>query len=135
MGDGRRLGRQPRPYAGLGPSMGRRRAAPAIAVFVPIVAIALPQVGQWPEPKLPSDDPLAADGSHGRVGGVIRFSFTIPHGQVAVLELVTRRNGVTTPIPNLAAYALAPADRGSAAVFRFRPDRPDQGAVLRVNPG
>ena len=106
----------------------------AIAVFVPIVAIALPQVGQWPEPKLPSDDSLATDGSDGRVGGVIRFSFTIPHGQVAVLELVTRSNGVTTPIPNLAAYALAPADRGSAAVFRFRPDRPDHGGGVARQP-
>jgi len=104
----------------------------AIAVFVPIIAIAWPQVGQWPEPKLPSDDSLAANGSDGRLGGMIRFSFTIPLGQVAVLELVTRSNGVTTPIPNLAAYALAPADGGATAVFQFRPDRPDhEGGVGR----
>lgn len=100
----------------------------AVLTFVPIITLVLPELGGWSKTSLPTED------STGRAGGTIRFSFTVPAGQVAVLELVTRSNGVTAAIPNLAAHVLAPADRGAAGLFLFRPDRRDESEGIRRHP-
>jgi len=58
----------------------------------------------------------------GTVTDGIGAQFTLPAGQVAVFEIVTRSNNLTIPIRNLGAYVLAPVDRSSEGTFRFTRD-------------
>ena len=60
--------------------------------------------------------------------------FTIPAGQVATFEVVTRKGGATVPIPNLAAYVLAPADQPSKGTFRWSREPLDFSTGTRRQP-
>jgi serine/threonine protein kinase len=64
-------------------------------------------------PAIPRLGPLHGPG--------IGLEFTVPAGQVAILELVTLQNGATIPIPSHCAYIIA-ADKPSPATFRWTPE-------------
>lgn len=53
--------------------------------------------------------------------------FTVPAGHVATLEIVTRRDGATVPVPPHCGYVMAPRDKPVAAAFRW--SRSDQDGV------
>lgn len=57
--------------------------------------------------------------SFGTITGGIGAEFRVPAGQVAVLEIVTRRDGQTVPVPPHCGYVIAPSDRRLAATFRW----------------
>lgn len=57
--------------------------------------------------------------SLGTIAGGIGAEFRVPAGQVAVLEIVTRRDGQTVPAPPHCGYVIAPSDRRLAATFRW----------------
>jgi hypothetical protein len=64
----------------------------------------------------------------GTITNGIGAEFTVPAGQVAILEIVTRKDGATVPVPPHSAYVLA----GEAAVtgtFRWsrEPEQPAAG--------
>ncbi|HOB97870.1 MAG TPA: protein kinase, partial [Verrucomicrobiota bacterium] len=81
----------------------------AIAVFVPIIAIAWPQVGQWPEPKLPSDDSLAANGSVG-AGEAYMDGLWTCDDLVALVRLLVRNrdrlDAMETGLARLGGWAM-----------------------------
>lgn len=58
----------------------------------------------------------------GTVTNGIGAKFSLPAGQVAVFEVVTRSNHVTVPLRHLGAYVLAPLDRLCEGTFRFTRD-------------
>lgn len=46
----------------------------------------------------------------GTITSGIGTQFTVPAGQVAVIEIVTRRDGETVPVPRHCGYIMAPPD-------------------------
>lgn len=61
----------------------------------------------------------------------IGAKFTVPAGQVAIFNVVTRRDNATVPIPPLAAYVLAPAGEPIAGTFRFFPESDQTAPDIR----
>ncbi len=58
--------------------------------------------------------------SFGTISDGIAAEFRVPAGQVAVLEVVTRRDGETVAVPGgHCGYVIAPSDRRFAATFRW----------------
>lgn len=55
----------------------------------------------------------------GTINNGIGVEFRVPAGQVAVLEIVTRRDGQTVPVQPHCCYVLAPSDHRLAATFRW----------------
>ncbi len=55
----------------------------------------------------------------GTITSGIGAEFTVPPGQVATFEIVTRRGGATVPLPSLAAYVLASPERAIAGTFKW----------------
>lgn len=70
----------------------------------------------------------------GTVTNGIGAEFTVPAGQVAVFEIVTRSKGQTVPIRNLGAYVIAPADRMAEGIFRFTRDAEDNSTGVFRRP-
>ncbi|MCU0781993.1 MAG: hypothetical protein MUF04_12955, partial [Akkermansiaceae bacterium] len=79
------------------------------------------------------NSPLPGSGSIQRVArakssgprpmtGGFHLDFTIPPGQAAVFEVVTKRNGEVVPLPKLSAHALAPTDREMKGTLRLERD-------------
>lgn len=61
----------------------------------------------------------------------IGAKFTVPAGQVAIFEVVTRRNGTTVALPPLAAYVLAQPREAVTGTFRFFPESEMTGPEVR----
>ena len=61
----------------------------------------------------------------------IGAKFTVPAGQVATFEIVTRRDNATVPIPPLAAYVLAPVGEPISGTFRWFPESDQTGPDIR----
>jgi len=83
-----------------------------VAVWIPVTVI------RHAEPVRPAA--AAMVNSAGR--GIIA-DFTLPAGQVAVFEIVTRKYDQVVPVPNLAAYVLTPVDEPSSGIFRWVPEQ------------
>lgn len=64
----------------------------------------------------------------------IGAQFSVPAGQVVVFELVTRSNTATVPIPNFAAYVIAPVAQALAGTFRLSREPEEIVAGLRRRP-
>ncbi len=67
----------------------------------------------------------------GNITSGIGAEFTVPAGQVAIFEIVTRRNGETVPVPPHCGYVMASPESDVAGTFRWsrkpveNSDRPD----------
>ena len=66
----------------------------------------------------------------GMPGGImatrgVNAEFTLPGGQVATFEIVTRSNGTVVSIPNLSAYLIAREGEPASGRFRWVPDSAD----------
>ena len=106
----------------------------AIAVFVPVGILWFgpddfgtpDQTVNDPEGIKASGAPAASDSGNTATNGV-DLEFTVPGGQVAVFEIVKRGDSVVVPVPDLAAYVIAP--EGASAAGRFclvpAPDDPE----------
>ena len=55
----------------------------------------------------------------GTIADGVGAEFTVPAGQVAVFEIVTRKDGATVPLPSLAAYVIAPAEQSVKGTYRW----------------
>ncbi len=55
----------------------------------------------------------------GTITSGIGAEFTVPAGQVAVFEIVTRRDNETVPVPPHCGYVMAPPDSPVAGTFRW----------------
>jgi predicted Ser/Thr protein kinase len=85
----------------------------SVVVWIPIAQVSRAQPISLPPPA-------AAANSAGR--GVIA-DFTLPAGQVAVFEIVTRKDDQVVPVPNLAAFLITPAEEPASGTFRWRPEQ------------
>ena len=61
----------------------------------------------------------------------IGAKFTVPAGQTAVFEVVTRRGGTTVPLATLAPYVAAPPREAATGTFRFFPESEMTGPEVR----
>lgn len=57
----------------------------------------------------------------GTITSGIGAQFTVPAGQVAVFEVVTRRDGETVPVPPHCGYVMASPDAPVVGTFRWSP--------------
>ena len=60
--------------------------------------------------------------------------FTVPAGQVAIFEIVTRKDGATVPLPSLAAYVIAPAEQAVKGTYRWSREPVDFSSGTRRQP-
>ena len=97
------------------------------AVWQPIGAKPVPVEVGLPVPNAPVP-PL------GKITDGFGAEFTVPAGQAATFEIVTRKDGATVPIPNLAAYVLAPADQPFKGTFRWSREPLDFSTGTRRQP-
>jgi hypothetical protein len=86
-----------------------------------MLALKRPQTGRLAARNAVESTPGPTAGPRPLTGG-FHFDFTLPAGQVAVFEVVTRRRGEILPLPKLAAHALAPAGQDFAGALRFERD-------------
>jgi hypothetical protein len=106
-------------------------AAVAIVLVVGLGACLLLVVGfltlrsesKRTETSPPNLEGVAADQWKPRV----QAQFTLPAGQVATFEIVTRSNDLVVPVPSLSAYLIAREGKGVSGTFRWgpAPDDPD----------
>ena len=61
----------------------------------------------------------------------IGAKFTVPAGQVAVFEVVTRRGAASVALPSLCAYVIAPKREAATGTFRFFPESEMTGPDVR----
>jgi predicted Ser/Thr protein kinase len=66
----------------------------------------------------------------GTITNGIGAEFTVPAGQVALFEIVTRKDNATVPVPPHYAYVLA-GERAIAGTFRWSREPGQQGGLIR----
>ncbi|MFM9960644.1 MAG: hypothetical protein ACKV2Q_05405 [Planctomycetaceae bacterium] len=69
----------------------------------------------------------------GTITSGIGAEFTVPAGQVAVFEIVTRRDNETVPVPPHCGFVMAPADTPVAGTFRWSRQSEEGAAIDRGN--
>ncbi len=72
--------------------------------------------------------------SLGTITNGIGAQFTVPAGQVAIFEVVTRRDNATVALPKLAGYAMAGADHPVTGTFRWSREPQDHVAGVPRQP-
>jgi serine/threonine protein kinase len=100
-------------------------AAVAIALLLGLVALLLLAVGFFTlrmesnRPELPPPTPKTAEATSPTPR--VQAQFTLPAGQVATFEIVTRSNHLVLPVPRLSAYMLARSGEDASGTFRWSP--------------
>ncbi len=67
----------------------------------------------------------------GTITNGIGAEFTVPASQVAIFEIVTRRDGATVPVPPHCGFVLAPAGGSIAGTFRWSRELEQNGGAFR----
>ena len=103
---------------------------------IPIIALACCALFATPGCDLkpagtPDSPPTTTTERPEMVTSGIGAKFTVPAGQVAIFEVVTRRAGATVPLPPISAYVVAPPSDAVEGTFRFFPESEMTGPDIR----
>lgn len=89
-----------------------------LSVFGPLLLL-LGIVALFEKPVTPSIVTTDSVPPLGTITSGIGAEFTVPAGQVATLEVVTRRDNETVPVPEHCGYVMAPPDKDVKGSFRW----------------
>jgi hypothetical protein len=127
--------RKPVTFAGNVSGTGESKKFPMKMKHIPAVGLAcctLVAAGcKLKSTGTPDNSPTGTNERPEIVTSGIGAKFTVPAGQVAIFQVVTRRDHVTMPIPTLAAYVVAPPGGPVAGTFRWFRESEQTGPDVR----
>ncbi len=105
-------------FSGTGAAVG------VFSVFGPLLLL-LGLFALFEKPATPSVVTTDSVPPLGTITSGIGAEFTVPAGQVATFEVVTRRDNETVPVPEHCGYVMAPPDKDVKGSFRWSRMSPD----------